>query len=42
MTGDESAERVRATYEANFQRLTAIKKKYDPTNFWSGNQNIAP
>jgi len=42
MTGDESAERVRATYEANFQRLTEIKRKYDPTNFWSGNQNIAP
>jgi hypothetical protein len=42
MTGDESVERVRATYEANFQRLTEIKRKYDPTNFWSGNQNIAP
>jgi len=42
MTGDESAERVRATYEANFQRLVAIKRKYDPDNFFSGNQNIAP
>ena len=42
MTGDESKERVRATYEANFQRLVAIKRKYDPDNFFSGNQNIVP
>ena len=42
MTGDESTERVRATYEANFQRLVAIKRKYDPDNFFSGNQNIVP
>ena len=42
MTDDEGAGRVRATYEANFERLVAIKKKYDPTNFFSGNQNITP
>ncbi len=42
MMDDEGAERVRATYEANYERLVAIKKKYDPTNFFSGNQNIAP
>jgi len=42
MTDDESAARVRATYEANFQRLVAIKRKFDPDNFFSGNQNIAP
>jgi hypothetical protein len=42
MTDDEGAERIRATYEANLQRLRAVKKKYDPTNFFSGNQNIAP
>jgi hypothetical protein len=42
MTDDESAARVRATYEANFQRLVEIKQEYDPTNFFSGNQNIAP
>ena len=42
MTDDEGAKRVRATYEANFERLVAIKRKYDPTNFFSGNQNITP
>ncbi len=42
MTDDEGAERIRATYEANFERLVAIKRKYDPTNFFSGNQNISP
>lgn len=39
---DESPERVKAAYEANYQRLVDVKRKYDPTNFWSGNQNIAP
>lgn len=42
MASDESAESVRGAYEANFQRLVAVKRKYDPTNFFSGNQNIAP
>ncbi len=42
MSDDEGAGRVRATYEANFDRLVAVKRKYDPTNFFSGNQNIAP
>lgn len=42
MTGDESPENVRAAYEANFEQLVAVKRKYDPTNFFSGNQNIAP
>jgi FAD/FMN-containing dehydrogenase len=42
MMDDEGATRVHATYEANFKRLVAVKKKYDPTNFFSGNQNIAP
>jgi FAD/FMN-containing dehydrogenase len=42
MTDDEGAARIRASYEANFDRLVEIKRKYDPTNFFSGNQNIAP
>ena len=42
MAGDESAEAVKSAYEANFQRLVAVKRKYDPDNFFSGNQNIAP
>ena len=42
MTDDEGAKRVPATYETNYERLVAIKRKYDPTNFFSGNQNIIP
>ena len=42
MTENEGAERIRATYDANYERLVAIKRKYDPTNFFSGNQNITP
>ena len=33
---------MRATYGANYDRLAAIKAKYDPTNFFSVNQNIKP
>jgi len=42
MTDDEGAKRVQATYGSNYERLVAIKRKYDPTNFFSGNQNITP
>jgi FAD/FMN-containing dehydrogenase len=42
MMDDEGSARVRATYETNFERLVSVKRKYDPTNFFSGNQNIAP
>lgn len=42
MAGDESAASIRASYEENFQRLIRIKRKYDPTNFFSANQNIVP
>jgi hypothetical protein len=40
--GDEGESRVRAAYGANYQRLAALKQKYDPTNFFRGNQNIQP
>lgn len=42
MTDDEGAARIQATYEANLKRLRTVKKKYDPTNFFASNQNIAP
>lgn len=38
----EGAERVREAYGPNFERLAALKKKYDPTNFFRLNQNIPP
>jgi FAD/FMN-containing dehydrogenase len=40
--GDEGEERVRAAYGANYERLVALKNKYDPTNFFRLNQNIKP
>ena len=39
---EEGQERVQATYGANYERLVRIKQKYDPTNFFRVNQNIAP
>jgi FAD/FMN-containing dehydrogenase len=39
---DEGAERVRAAYGENYHRLTDLKRKYDPTNFFRLNQNINP
>jgi hypothetical protein len=35
-------ERVKATYRDNYDRLVAVKKQYDPTNFFRVNQNIKP
>lgn len=41
--GQEGDERVRAAYgEAVYERLVALKNKWDPTNFFRVNQNIQP
>ena len=41
--GDEGDERARAAYgSAKYERLVALKNKYDPTNFFRVNQNIKP
>ena len=41
--GDEGTERVRAAYgDGVYERLTDLKRAYDPTNFFRLNQNIAP
>jgi FAD/FMN-containing dehydrogenase len=42
LMGDEGEERVKKTYGGNYERLAAIKKKYDPDNFFRVNQNIKP
>ncbi len=39
---EEGEERVKATYGDNYQRLVAIKDKYDPGNLFRVNQNIQP
>jgi FAD/FMN-containing dehydrogenase len=39
---EEGADRVKATYRENYDRLVEIKQKYDPDNFFHINQNIRP
>jgi FAD/FMN-containing dehydrogenase/pimeloyl-ACP methyl ester carboxylesterase len=39
-TADEGGERVRAAYGANFDRLAAIKRAYDPHNLFRSNRNV--
>ena len=41
--GDEGPERIRAAYPGpTLDRLAAIKARYDPTNLFRLNQNVAP
>ncbi len=39
---DEGQERVQATYRDNYDRLVAVKNRYDPTNLFHVNQNVRP
>ncbi|HEV2334028.1 MAG TPA: FAD-binding oxidoreductase [Stellaceae bacterium] len=38
----EEATRIRGAYSRNYDRLVALKNKYDPTNLFRLNQNIRP
>lgn len=38
----EGPERVRSTYRDNYDRLTAVKRAYDPHNFFHATQNVPP
>lgn len=40
--GEEGEQRVREAYGQNYERLAALKQKYDPTNFFHLNQNVSP
>ena len=41
--GEEGQDRVRSAYgAAKYERLRALKRTYDPTNFFRMNQNIVP
>jgi FAD/FMN-containing dehydrogenase len=41
--GDEGEERIRAAYPgATWDRLQAIKRRYDPSNLFRLNQNVSP
>jgi hypothetical protein len=40
--GEEEEDTIKAAFGPNYDRLTSIKKKYDPENFFCMNQNINP
>src|SRR5215207_3392088 len=40
--GEEGEDRVKEAYGAHYERLVALKDKYDPTNLFRLNQNVKP
>jgi FAD/FMN-containing dehydrogenase len=39
---NEGENQVKASYRDNYDRLAAVKAKFDPTNLFRVNQNIRP
>jgi FAD/FMN-containing dehydrogenase len=39
---DEGADRVKAAYGANYDRLVQVKRRWDPDNLFRSNRNVAP
>jgi hypothetical protein len=42
LAGDERPEKVRASFGANYERLSALKRQHDPMNVFRLNANIVP
>ena len=42
MAREVTASEINANYRGNYERLVAIKKKFDPTNLFRLNANVKP